>query len=93
MPILALFDIEFAGLIVFAVLVVDVVFVVVVFVTVVPFAIVLVTELVVFTEFVLLVVLLAALSPQAIPKTPITRTDERAITFFIPFDSPVFFKD
>jgi hypothetical protein len=37
--------------------------------------------------------LLAALSPQAIPRAPIARTAERAITFFISKNSPVFFKD
>lgn len=45
--------------------------------------------------FVLLALALFVLvtaSPQAIPKALITRTAERAITFFISINSPVFFK-
>ena len=38
-------------------------------------------------------VLLAVVSPHAIPKALSPRTVESAITFFILIDSPVFFKD
>jgi len=42
---------------------------------------------------VLVFALFVAASPQAIPKALITRTADRAITFFISIDSPVVFKD
>lgn len=72
----------FAGFIFeFVVVVVLVVVVLVVVVEPLPFDIVFVV--VVFDALVL--VLFAALSPQAMPKAPITRTAESAITFLILF--------